>query len=174
MKHLLLCRHAKSSWKDSTLTDIDRPLNKRGRKNGPEMGRRLAHRGVKPDLIVSSSARRALKTARIIAREVGVSGKEVVVMDGVYDSFPSRLMQVIRKLDNQYDRVLLVGHNPETTMVANILGDLTIDNVPTCGIVALDFNVTVWQDVCEGKGVLVFFDYPKKKNSLETEQSEGA
>jgi len=163
MKHLLLCRHAKSSWKNSSLADFDRPLNKRGKKDGPEMGRRLAERGLQLDLIVSSPARRALETAKLVARELGISRKEIKVERKIYDSFPSALQRIIHQLDDGYDRVMLVGHNPETTMLANILGDLSIDNVPTCGIVALDFAVDAWQDVREGEGILVFFDYPKKE-----------
>lgn len=162
MKHLLLCRHAKSSWKDGTLTDIDRPLNKRGRQNAPEMGRKLCKRGMRPDLVVSSPARRALDTAKLLARECGISKKNILVMDSVYGSYPAKLLQLIQRFDNDSDTVLIVGHNPEITILANILGELDIENVPTGGIVALDFAVDSWQEVDEEGATLNFFDYPRK------------
>ncbi|MCL7488760.1 MAG: histidine phosphatase family protein [Desulfobulbaceae bacterium] len=162
MKQLLLCRHAKSSWKYMDLADIDRPLNKRGRKNAPEMGKRLKQRQVKPDRIVSSPARRAFETALAIAGELGIPGKKILVAEEVYGAYPAKLLKLIRNFDNRHDRVMMVGHNPEITILANLLGGLAIDNVPTGGIVALDFPVSSWEKVTEEKGVLVFFDYPKK------------
>ena len=162
MKQLLICRHAKSSWKDMSLADIDRPLNKRGKMNAPEMGKRLKRRKMKPDRIVSSPARRAFATAVRISREVDIPRKKIQVVDSVYGSYPAKLVQVIQDFDDRYDRVMLVGHNPEITVLANLLGGLDIDNVPTCGIVALDFDVSAWKNVAEEKGTLVFFDYPRK------------
>ena len=162
MKHLLLCRHAKSSWKDSSLADVDRPLNKRGKKNAPEMGRRLMARGVKPDLIVSSPARRAYKTALYLARECGTAGKEIRIVDAIYSAYPLKLLEIIRGLEPIHDLVVMVGHNPEITILANLLGRLRIENIPTCGVVVLDFAVGSWSEIEEGKGALVFFDYPRK------------
>lgn len=163
MKQLLLCRHAKSSWKDGTLPDFDRPLNKRGRANAPEMGQRLAGRGARPDLVVSSPARRALDTATLLAAELGISKKEIQVVADLYDSYPAKLLQIIRGLDNGGGRVLLVGHNPEITILANTLAPLDLENIPTGGIVALDFDVAGWDAIDEQKGVLAFFDYPRKE-----------
>ncbi len=168
MKQLLLCRHAKSSWKDTGLADIDRPLNGRGRKNAPEMGRRLAAAGAVPDLVVSSPACRALATAGLIALATGMDPDEIVVKKQVYDASSTGLLRVIQGLEEQRDRVMLVGHNPETTQVANILGSLEIANVPTCGIVALDFDVGSWAEVGPGLGTLVFFEYPKRRSCSRT------
>ncbi|HBI14589.1 MAG TPA: hypothetical protein DDY20_03595 [Desulfobulbaceae bacterium] len=163
MKHLLLCRHAKSSWKDGTLADFDRPLNGRGRQNAPEMGRRLRRRGVQPDLVVTSPARRALGTAKLLASECGVLKKNILVLDSLYDSYPAKLLLFIQSLDDRLGTVLLVGHNPEITILANILGNLGIENVPTCGIVALDFPVGSWAEVDEEGATLNFLDYPRKE-----------
>lgn len=162
MKKLLLCRHAKSSWKDITLEDIDRPLNKRGRKDAPEMGKRLASLSVKPDMIITSPARRARKTARQLAKALGFKKKNVIILDKVYAASESELLQIIQDFDNSAGLVMMVGHNPEMTGLANILGDLDIDNVPTCGIVALEFAVDSWQEVGKVRGSLAFFDYPRK------------
>ncbi|MDD3619181.1 MAG: histidine phosphatase family protein [Desulfobulbaceae bacterium] len=162
MKRLLLCRHAKSSWKDSSLADIDRPLNKRGKMNAPEMGRRLLERGVKPDLVVSSPARRAYATAVYLAGELGVPEREIRVVEAIYDAYPLKLLEVIHAIDAGHDQVLMVGHNPETTVLANLLGRLRLENVPTCGIVALDFGVRSWEEIEEAQGTLVFFDSPRR------------
>lgn len=162
MKRLVLCRHAKSSWKNSSLGDIDRPLNKRGRKNAPEMGRRLIKGGVKPDLIVSSPARRAYKTAVFLARECGIPDKEIRIINAIYDAYPLKLLEIINGFDTILDQVIMVGHNPETTVLANLLGRLRIENIPTCGVVVLDFAVGSWTEIEEGKGALFFFDYPRK------------
>lgn len=162
MKRLLLCRHAKSSWKDITLEDIDRPLNKRGKRDAPEMGRRLAASGIKPDMIISSPARRACKTARQLAKLTGFGKKNVILLREVYAASANELLAIVREFDDAASVVFVVGHNPETTVLANMLGDLDIDNVPTCGVVALDFAVDSWQQIGETKGTLVFFDYPRK------------
>lgn len=164
MKRLLLCRHAKSSWKDSTLADIDRPLNKRGKRDAPFMGKRLAGRGMHPDLIVSSPAKRALATAGKLAKEVQYPKKKITVIDEMYGASPGKLLAIVRGLDRNSSTVYLVGHNPETTIFANYLGRLDIANVPTSGIVALEFNVGSWEEIGGGTGGLLFFDFPRKED----------
>ena len=164
MKRLLLCRHAKSSWQDGSLADIDRPLNKRGKQNAPEMGRRLRRLGLRPDLVISSPARRARHTAKLLAKECGVPRKKIHLIPEVYDSYPAKLLQLIQGLDNRWNTVLIVGHNPEVTILANLLADLGLDNVPTGGIVALDFEVGAWSEVGELEGALNFFEYPRKES----------
>lgn len=162
MKRLVLCRHAESSWKDGSLADIDRPLNERGRRNAPEMGRRLIRQGVRPDLIISSPARRAYATAVFLGREYGITGREIRIVDAVYNAYPLQLLEIIRGLDTVHDQVVVVGHNPEITVLANLLGRLRIENFPTCGAVVLDFAVGSWAEIKEEKGSLVFFDYPRR------------
>lgn len=160
-RYLFLCRHAKSSWKNNSLADIDRPLNKRGIRNAPEMGRRLARRHVRPEMILTSPAVRALATAISIARELGLKGGDIRVVKEMYDTFPAGLLRVVRGQSDSCQALMLVGHNPEITVLANILGGLHIDNIPTCGVVGLDFHVDVWQDIDEDTGKVLFFDYPR-------------
>ncbi len=162
MKSLFLCRHAKSSWSDITLADIDRPLNKRGKQDAPLMGARLSMLGVKPDAVVSSPARRAYKTARHLAGPLGFSRKMVLVIDEIYEASPDILLAIIRAFDNRVEQVVMIGHNSEITVLANELGGLGIDNIPTCGVVALDFAVRSWRDVMKRQGVQAFFEYPRK------------
>lgn len=164
MKRLLLCRHAQSDWKDAAMADIERPLTKLGELDASLMGKRLAARGMQPDLIVSSPARRALSTADRLARElVGYAGKKIAVVEGLYGVSPEGLLAIVGKLESG-STVCLVGHNPETTIFANYLGGLSLANMPTCGIVALEFDVGAWGEISGGAGTLLFFDYPRKED----------
>ena len=162
MKRLLLCRHAKSSWKDPSLADRDRPLNGRGKRDAPLMGERLAARGIVPDAMVTSPAKRARKTAKHLARKLDYPLDRIRIIDAIYGATPEVLLDCIRRFDPAWRQVIMVGHNNEFTMLANRLGGLTIGNVPTAGIVCLDFSVSSWQDVAAGGGSLVFFEYPKQ------------
>lgn len=161
MKELTLIRHAKSSWKDVDLKDHERPLSKRGERDAPVMGKRLAKRGYKPDLVVSSPAVRALKTARIIAKELGYKRKNIVVAERLYGSSTAGLLSMIRSLDQALKRVMVVGHNPELTDLANRLGGGRVHNLPTCGVARLRFDTDSWAEIENGGGVDVDLDYPK-------------
>ncbi len=164
MKQLLLCRHAKSSWKNPALADFDRPLNKRGKRNAPVMGARLAARGMVPELILSSSAKRARKTAMHLCRGMQVSKDLISLHKSLYDTDSSGLLDVISRTDDGCRRLLLVGHNYELTELANGLAPMDIYNVPTCGIVACTIVVDSWRDIrCQLQVELLFFDYPKKQ-----------
>ena len=121
MKTLFLIRHAKSSWDDTALPDKDRPLNDRGKRDAPKMGKRLAKRDVKPDLILSSPAKRALTTAEIIAKKLDYKLKDIVVDDRLYAGAVHDLLNVIHKLGDKPKRVILFGHNPELTEFAHRL-----------------------------------------------------
>jgi phosphohistidine phosphatase len=119
MKTLFLIRHAKSSWDDTALPDKDRPLDDRGRRDAPKMGKRLAKRDVKPDLILSSPARRALTTAEVIAEKLDYKLKDIVVDDRLYAGGADDLLNVIHELGGKMERVMLFGHNPEVTELAH-------------------------------------------------------
>jgi len=161
MKKLFLVRHAKSSRDDPSLPDRDRPLDDRGKQDGPKMGKRLAQRDVKPDLLLSSPALRALTTAQLIAEEIGYEHKDIVVDDRLYASDADDLLAVIRALDRRLNRVMLFGHNPEFTDLAHRLSSEIIE-MPTCAIVEFNFDTKAWSDVGERKPAKVIFDYPKK------------
>lgn len=160
MKILFLVRHAKSSPADPPLPDRERPLDDRGRHDAPKMGQRLAKRGVKPDLLVSSPALRALTTAQLIADEIGYQRKTIVVDERLYASSPDDLLAVICALDDKLDRVMLVGHNPEFTELAHRLSNEIID-MPTCAVAEFRFDATAWADVGEAAPATVKLDAPK-------------
>jgi phosphohistidine phosphatase len=164
MKELLLCRHAKSSWKNTQLEDIARPLNKRGKKNAPCMGQRLADQDMVPDLILTSPAKRARKTAALLCRGMQVDDSLIQPVPSLYDTDVQGLLRVVQKSGNSSERLMLVGHNCELTEFVNEFAHTHIYNVPTCGIVGYAFAVDGWQELTlQMRARFLFFEYPKKQ-----------
>ncbi|GAA1523773.1 phosphohistidine phosphatase [Agromyces terreus] len=160
MKTLMLVRHAKSDWGEPGLADHDRPLNARGLRDAPEMGRRLRERGVIPDMIVSSTALRARTTARLIAGGLGLDEASVMLDDRLYGSSPATILRVIGELGGENDRVMLVAHNPG---VSEFAGDLTGSHrdLPTCAVVGMDFDIDEWAEIEFEPPVDSRFDAPR-------------
>ena len=163
MKLLTLVRHAKSSWKDADLSDFERPLNKRGERNAPVMGRKLAAALPRPDLFVASPAKRALATAQIFAAEAALPAPPLALERDLYEADVADFLRVIRGLDPAARHVAIFAHNPALTEVANRLSDAEIANVPTCGLVRIRLNVERWDDVTGHCGALEGFDRPERK-----------
>jgi phosphohistidine phosphatase len=162
MKVLTLIRHAKSSWDDPTLPDMERPLNGRRKHDAPMMGKRLAKRGVSADLVVSSPAVRALTTTEIIAKELDYPRKAIVVDDRLYGAGAEALLAVIREQDDALKRVMVCGHNPELDELAERLSQGEIAHMPTCAIVELTFDTKSWSHMGKVGPRKVRFDDPKK------------
>lgn len=163
MKTLVVLRHAKSSWKDSDLDDFDRPLNKRGKRDASEMGRRLAERGCRPGLVLVSPARRARATIDALAEQFAGDAAPGIVADRrLYEASPWTILSVVQGVDDAHDCAMIVGHNPGLTDFVNRFADCAIDNIPTCGMVELAFNTSSWALVGAVRGTLVLFDAPKK------------
>lgn len=160
--HLILVRHGKSSWDNLELNDYDRPLSKRGFKNAPEMGKRLCSKNLKIDLLISSPALRAITTAEIIAKEIGYDCKNILEVPEIYNAELSQLFNLITSIDEYYQNVMMVGHNPGFTYFCNALSDAKIDNMPTCSIAHIELLIPMWSEVTHQSGKLVEFDYPKK------------
>lgn len=161
MKTLFLIRHAKSSWDNAALPDKDRPLSDRGKRDAPKMGKRLAKRDVKPDLILSSPAMRALTTAEIIAKRLDYKLKEIVVDDRLYAGEADDLLKLIHELGDTLKRVMLFGHNPELTELAHRLSS-EITHMPTCAVAEFTFDAKSWSNIGKAKPAKVALDYPKK------------
>lgn len=161
MKTLWLIRHAKSSWDAPGLPDRDRPLADRGRRDVAKMGSRLAKRGVKPDLILSSPAIRALATAQAIAKALDCKAKGIIENDRLYAGEADDLLDVIQRLDDTLARVMLVGHNPELSELAHHFS-AEITHLPTCAIAQFSFEVKSWSAVGKAKPAQVLLSYPKK------------
>lgn len=163
MKNLILVRHAKSSWKDLSLDDFDRPLNKRGKRDAPFMGQKLKERQIMPDLIVSSPAKRAKKTVKTIAKAIGYPKKKIVFDRHIYHADASTLFTMTKTLDNQNSTVMCIGHNPGFNDFASMMLNINPpDNIPTLGIYSIRFKVDQWKKVQPGQGESLFFDYPKR------------
>lgn len=159
---LILVRHAKSSREGLELPDMERPLADRGKRDAPMMGKRLAKQQVKPDLILSSPARRAFATAEIIASELGYKAKDIVQDDRLYATDPETLLAVIGGLDEKLKCVMLFGHNPEFSELAHRLSS-DIDLLPTCAIAQFTFESKSWATIDFAKPEKVALDYPKKE-----------
>jgi phosphohistidine phosphatase len=163
MKRLLLVRHAKSSWADPGQRDIDRPLNERGRRNAPEMGKRLRERGLVPDLIVSSPARRALATAQLLADAFGMARGDIEIVDALYEASTATWLETIGALPAAVGTALMVGHNPELTELANLLcRETRIDNLPTCGVLCLEYGVRGWPATAGREPAHWTLDWPRR------------
>ncbi len=163
MKRVLtLVRHAKSSWNDANLSDFERPLNSRGLKNAPEMGKRLADENYLVDSIISSPAVRAITTAEFIASEIEFNIQKVDRNEKIYEASLNTLIDLVAGLDDNLHRVMLVGHNPGFTVLCNYLSNAEIDNMPTCAIAQIQFDINSWESITEHSGKLLDFDYPKK------------
>jgi phosphohistidine phosphatase len=161
-KRLFLLRHAKSSWDDTTLDDVERPLNKRGKHDAPFMGRRLRQAGCMPACILSSHATRAFATARVIARELGYPVRGIVRDSALYLAQVETLLSCVHTAHDGLASLMLVGHNPGLTDFANALTPQRIDDLPTCGVYCADFAIDHWSELEPGSGTFVCFDYPKR------------
>lgn len=164
MKRLYLIRHAKSKWSNPDLDDFDRPLNRRGKEDSPKMAARLAAAGIRPDLIVASPAKRARRTAVNMARGTGYRRGDIHFYKELYLGDFTYHLQLIEELLQQVDVLFLVGHNPTMTELGEHLTGRYFGNVPTCGIVAVEYPQPEGFVAESGAGTLLFFDYPKKSN----------
>jgi phosphohistidine phosphatase len=163
-KELILVRHAKSNWDDPYLDDHDRPLNDRGLRNAPEMGKRIQGSGIRPDVWISSTALRAMTTAEILAEQVGFAKDQIQLSRDLYHASATELQEFIAGLDDAIGSAILFGHNPGmTSLVANLYG-LPIDNLPTCGVVHLQFNENTWSAVSSAPPARAYFDFPKNQS----------
>ena len=160
MKQLIIVRHAKSDWENPDLRDFDRPLNKRGKTNAPEMAHRLVKKQIKPELIVSSTALRALTTAKFFADTWQMPLADIQGQPSIYEASVNTLLKVINNFDNKYNMIAMFGHNPGLTDLVYYL-DGHIYEMPTCSVVILEFPFDDWAMISEGTAKVVLFDYPK-------------
>jgi phosphohistidine phosphatase len=158
MKYLLLIRHAKSDWAEPGLTDFERPLNKRGKKDAPAMAQRLLDKKIPVDAIVSSPAVRAAATAVFFAEALQLEAKH---LNELYLAEPETIFSVVSSLNDVWNSVIIVSHNNGLTDFANMLTNARIDNIPTCGVFALKAECDSWTQFRQAKKEFLFFDYPK-------------
>ena len=161
MKHLLLVRHAKSSWDNFSVKDFDRPLNERGKKDAPLMAKRLLKKDIMIDAFISSPAKRARKTAEAFVKEYKGDKEHLILLDELYLASPSAFEEVIKNINDRYHSIAIFSHNEGITQFANSLTDTKTDNIPTSGIFAVKVKSKHWSDFAKAKKDFWFFDYPR-------------
>jgi phosphohistidine phosphatase len=162
MKKIYLLRHAKSSWDYPELDDFERPLNKRGRRDLYIMAKVIADLSLQPDQFLSSPALRAAFTAMQIADLIGYPSDKIQFNALIYDASTTTLLNILKSLDNTLSSLLLVGHNPCLTGLANYLANKPIDNIPTCGLYGMSTKIKTWEGLSESCADFVLFEYPKR------------
>lgn len=156
MKNLLLMRHGKSSW-ELNVSDQDRPLQQKGITDAHLVGAELKTKNLKIDSVYSSPANRALHTAMICLRELNYPLKDCAIVSNLYDFSGEKVIDFIRNTNDDLNTILIFGHNHAFTYIANALGDLSIENVPTSGFVQIQFNESSWSLVTQGKTIQTIF-----------------
>jgi phosphohistidine phosphatase len=154
-KTLYLVRHAESDW-NTDGADFDRPLNKRGRRDAPEMGQRIRKRNANPEIVVCSPAERARQTLELLEL-----GTKTVYEERIYEASAEALLEIVRSLDDQYQSVMIVGHNPSMTWLTNLLTGSHIQNMPTTSIATVGLQSIQWAEAAPGAATLLDFDFPK-------------
>lgn len=171
-RRLILVRHAKASRDDPGLADFDRPLAPRGKRDAPEMGKRLKEAGIVPDLIVTSPAKRALRTAKLLVEAMGLAKVPLVEAAEIYEAEVTELTALIRELDQKALRVMLVGHNPGLSDLMRTMIPDQLPDLPTCGVVCFEVEAPDWLSMLPLSGKLLYHDYPKKERILAEGEGE--
>lgn len=162
MKTLFLVRHAKSSWQNKHVSDFERGLNDRGKRDAPFMAGILRKKKIKIDKLLTSPAKRALLTAKIFANELEIREDEIINNDNIYEADRKDLLKIIMKTDDKTNNLMLFGHNPGLTYLSNYLCNYEVDNIPTCGIICMELGFDSWKYLGNKSCSLKFFEYPKK------------
>lgn len=156
MKKLLLIRHAKSSW-EYDVSDRERPLKKRGFNDAKMVSQAFKERSITPQIIFSSPANRALTTCKIFMETLEIGLNEINITEELYDFGGENVIKFVKNLNDDYKSVMIFGHNHAFTSICNIFGDTYIDNLPTSGLVLIDFNVDSWSDIANGSTRFTIF-----------------
>ena len=161
MKYLTLIRHAKSDGTHFGDKDIERELNRKGRRDAPKMGMKLNELNFKPNKIYVSPAERTKETNALLVEQLEYPLGEVDIEEGLYEASIGSLLSFINELDDSYHDVAIIGHNPSITYLSEYLTGEEIGNVPTCGVIRMKFEVSDWELLSKGLGDLIYFIYPE-------------
>jgi len=162
-KELFILRHAKSSWDEPNKDDIDRALTTRGITDAYSIANRTKKKLHNVDLIISSHANRAIHTATIFAGVMDFSIEKLNLTSKIYEASEIQILQMIKEFSDDHKSILIVGHNPSFTYLANRFLKSSIDNLPTSGIVGLSFNSSTWKEIGKENLQSNFFEFPKKE-----------
>ncbi|GAA4808847.1 SixA phosphatase family protein [Litoribaculum gwangyangense] len=156
MKKIVIVRHAKSSW-EHNVSDHERPLNKRGLDDANLISKVLKGDDIALDLVLSSDANRALTTAKIFLKNLNIKEHIFHLNHDLYDFSGNDFIRVVKNCDSKVNNLMLFGHNHAITAFVNSYGDIFIDNVPTCGVVIIEFDISSWKDLKKGKTLKTTF-----------------
>jgi len=157
-KKLYIVRHAKSSWNHPHLSDFERPLNNRGENDAPDMGQRLVAEGIQPSIMISSPAARAITTAKVISQKLGYFFSRIVQEEGLYHASSYRIRQIISQSPDSENVVMVFGHNPGLTDLINEISDFDLDNLPTCAVCGIEFEMESWKEIQNKRGHKFYYD----------------
>ena len=160
MKSLIIVRHCKSSWADLSLSDFDRPLNKRGNIDGELMSNYLREKEKKIDKLILSTSKRTRLTSKYFTEKIHFDS--ISYLDELYHASYSDIINIISKVENNFNSVMVIGHNPGLTELINQYTIMNIYNLPTTGVVKVEFKVDKWERITENKGKIVYKKFPKE------------
>ena len=160
MKNLIIVRHCKSSWKDPSLSDFDRPLNKRGNIDGELMSNYLREKEKKIDKLILSTSIRTRLTSKYFIEKIHFNS--ISYLDELYHASYSEIIKIISKIENNFNNIMVIGHNPGLTELINHFTDMRIYNIPTSGIIKVEFKEDKWSKITENKGKIVYKKFPKE------------
>ena len=164
-KRLVLIRHAKSSWANPLQSDFERPLNDRGQHDAPMMGARLKAAGIKPDLVISSTAKRAKQTVKHIAGGVNYPAERIQWVEDLYHCVPAVFEEVIYAVDDKIDTLFVVAHNPGISeFAASLDPSRSVSHMPTCAVVGIEIDTQKWNELPRANKRLFLYDTPKKNH----------
>lgn len=160
MKTIFLLRHAKAGAADTSTPDIERALLKEGKGEAKAMAKEFTAKVMLPEFLITSTAKRAVQTASIFAKELGYKKKKVIRDEKLYANDSSVFMDLIKELSDSADSVMLVGHNPSISQFASFLSQSVKDELPSCGLLGIKFNARRWREIKKGQGEMVYNSYP--------------
>jgi phosphohistidine phosphatase len=155
----------------TTKSDFKRKLIKQGKNDSLQVAERLKKQKIKPDLVITSPAPRAAETARIFAKQLKYKQKNIKSRKSLFRQTEHALLDVVHEIDDRYDTVMIVGHDPSITDFVHFLIQDFKEIIPTCGVVGIEFDTLSWRDISQGQGVLKLFDFPQPEEKKETTKS---
>ncbi|MFY0593527.1 SixA phosphatase family protein [Roseivirga sp.] len=163
MKTLFIVRHAKSSWKHPYLSDFERPLNGRGKRDLPDMTNRFSETDYMVDLMLTSPAARALTTAKAFSDKLNMGNEQFLLKENFYHASTRTIRNELAQVSDKADSVMIFGHNPGLTSLIETLSDFNLYNLPTCAICGICFEIGTWKEILYSTGQKIYYDYPKSK-----------
>ncbi len=160
MKKLYVLRHSKSSWKDIVISDFRRPLSSRGKNDGPMMSSYLCSRIDKIDFLHCSSSVRTFETSKFFIDRIRFI--DIKYDESLYHSYSSEIINNIKNYDEKYNSAMIIAHNPGLTNLINEISNTVLDNLPTTGLVEINFDCATWLDISLDNSTIVDIKFPKQ------------